>query len=159
MLKRRHLYGVHHSPWTKSVLCLMPDLSAKCEAPGVRWVASVPPAHNWNWINQCSGASVGKGVKMKMISTATPSPEDLGQSWVKRDRSRRGHSGCSGCVGYEALKVHTFCFASCLCALFSIQSHFFFCPICFDYSHWNMFIISLSRIKYNKAVFGAYPLV
>lgn len=78
MLKRGHLYGIHHSPWTKSVLCLMPDLSAKCEAPGVRRVVSVPPAHNWNWINRCSGASVGKGVKMKMIPTAAPSPEDLG---------------------------------------------------------------------------------
>lgn len=72
------LYGVHHSAWAKSVLRLMPDLSAKSKTPGVRRVTSVPPVRNWNWINCCLGASVGKGVKMKMIFTAAPSPEDPG---------------------------------------------------------------------------------
>lgn len=122
--KRAVGYRVCHSPWTKSVLCVMTDLSAKCEAPGVRQVTSVPPAHNWNWINQCSGASVGKGVKMKMIPTAAPSPEELGSSCVKWDYSRREQL----CLLLN-IQGSCFYFASCLCIFIYLFIFVIFCPI------------------------------
>lgn len=65
-------------PGTRSVLCLILDLSAKCEAPGVRRVTSAPPAPQLELDKSVLRSQCGEGGRNENDPYSRPFPQGFG---------------------------------------------------------------------------------